>query len=214
MKLVIFPFMKKWNVSNRIAFLTLLAIFFGTIPVWLNLFIDNTIDKEIYRLRVTVTDPHSLPLENAQVWSSVGGEPKKVAGGWQFDIPVASKPRDGKLTIFASQKSAFLTGKQELQLSKNYNPTITIKLQQDTSATVRGIVLDAASGRALLGALVSIVGFGEETVRTGKNGNFFLPAHAAKGQQVQLHVEKRGYRPVNQWDAAGNMSITIFLDRR
>ena len=108
MKLVIFPFMKKWNVSNRIAFLTLLAIFFGTIPVWLNLFIDNTIDKEIYRLRVTVTDPHSLPLENAQVWSSVGGEPKKVAGGWQFDIPVASKPRDGKLTIFASQKSCLL----------------------------------------------------------------------------------------------------------
>lgn len=53
----------------------------------------------IYRVRVTVIDPQRVPVEDAKVWSTVGGEPKKVAGGWQFDIPGASLPGDGKVTF-------------------------------------------------------------------------------------------------------------------
>jgi hypothetical protein len=34
----------------------------------------------IYRVRVTVLDPAQVPVEDAKVWSSMGGEPKKVAG--------------------------------------------------------------------------------------------------------------------------------------
>src|SRR5262245_18854318 len=44
----------------------------------------------VYRLRVTVVDPHGTPMDDAQVWSSLGGEPKKVSGGWQFDVPAGS----------------------------------------------------------------------------------------------------------------------------
>jgi len=33
----------------------------------------------IYRVRVTVLSPEHVPIENAKVWSSLGGEPKRVA---------------------------------------------------------------------------------------------------------------------------------------
>lgn len=73
-------------------------------------------DTSIYRLRVTVLNPQHVPVEDAKVWSSIGGEPKKVAGGWSFDIPTANRPAEGRLTIFASVPAAFLSGKQELVL--------------------------------------------------------------------------------------------------
>src|SRR5262245_2530457 len=34
---------------------------------------------ELYRVRVTVLSPEQVPVEDANVWSSFGGEPKKVA---------------------------------------------------------------------------------------------------------------------------------------
>src|ERR1700682_5885774 len=57
----------------------------------------------IYHVRVTVVGPEGTPVEDAKVWSSMGGEPKKVAGGWQFDIPSAARPADGKLTVWATR---------------------------------------------------------------------------------------------------------------
>jgi len=220
-KFVLFPFMRNWSVANRIAFIGILVTIVGLIisntPSWYKTFFTETSDKgnsKIYRLRVTVIGSEGTPLEDAKVWSSIGGEPKQVAGGWQFDIPVASRPKDGKLTVFASQKSAFLTGKKDLQLEKDYNPAITIHLMQDTSATVRGIVVDAASEEAILGALVNVIGYGDEAVRTGEYGSFELPAHAAEGQQVHLRVEKNGYNPVTQWHPAGKVAVEIYLERR
>ena len=76
----------------------------------------------IYRVRVTVVGPQGTPVEDAKVWSSMGGEPKKVAGGWQFDIPAAARPADGKLTIWASVDAAYLKGSQELELAGDRNP--------------------------------------------------------------------------------------------
>jgi hypothetical protein len=57
---------------------------------------------------VTVVEPQGIAVKDekeadgVEVWSSLGGEPKRVSGGWQFDIPNASKPKDGKLSIYAS----------------------------------------------------------------------------------------------------------------
>ena len=172
----------------------------------------TTPDSSIYRVRVTVIDPQNVPVEDAKVWSSFGGEPKRVAGGWQFDIPNASRPKDGKLTIFSSKESAFISGKQDIQLGDDPNPTLTIKLSKDTSATVRGIIQDS-SGRAVSGVRVFVVGYGEEAVITQAAGSFPLPAHASINEQVLLHAEKKGLQPAEQLHPAGIDPATIILEK-
>jgi len=190
-----------------------IAVFVLVLVWWLSPLAPVTTENAIYRVRVTVLGTDQIPIEDAEVWSSIGGEPKKVAGGWQFDIPAASKPVDGKLTIYAAKKIAFLSGKQELQLGTDFNPAITIQLAKDSSASVRGIVVDE-SNRAIEGARVSVVGYEGEAVPTKADGNFVLPAHAAMNQEVRLHVEKTGYAPTDQYHPAGDEPMTLILERR
>jgi Carboxypeptidase regulatory-like domain len=166
----------------------------------------------IYRVRVTVLNDQKLPTEDARIWSSIGGEPMKVAGGWHFEIPAAKKPQEGKLTIFASQESAYLTGSHELQLSADYNPAVVIPLERDTSAKVRGQVVDSR-GRAVAGASVFVVGYEAEAVITKESGYFELPAHAAVGQYVRLYAKKRGYGAADLNLQAGNEPAVLQLQR-
>jgi len=167
----------------------------------------------IYRVRVTVIGPQGTPVEDAKVWSSMGGEPKKVAGGWQFDIPAATRPADGNLTIWASLDAAYLKGSQEVRLAGDRNPAVTIRLDSDKTATVRGLVMDRR-GRGVAGARVSVAGYASEAVVTQAGGSFVLPAHAARSQNVLLHAEADGYAGVTQWHIAGEQPATIVLDRK
>jgi len=169
--------------------------------------------ESIYKVRVTVIDPQQVPVEDGHVWSSIGGEPKRVAGGWQFDIPAGSTPADGKLTIYASKKTAFLSGKQELKLGEDFNPAVTVQLQKETSTYIRGIVTDE-SGRSVAGARVSVIGHEGGSVVTQETGNFLLPAHAAEGQQIQLRVEKKLYEVVTQWHPAGSEPATVVIEKK
>ena len=164
-----------------------------------------------YDLRVTVLDAQKIPVDDARVWASINAIPKKVEGGWEFSIPSGSKPADGKLTVYA--QNSFLTGRTEVQLKDDHHPTATLQLMADETSQVRGMVQDAA-GRAVAGALVSIVGYGGEALTTNADGSFALPAHTAEGQQVELHAEKQSYRPVNQWCPAGKTPATLVLERR
>jgi len=166
--------------------------------------------RGVYRLRVTVVDPREVPVEDAQVWSSLGGEPKKISGGWQFDVPAGSVPPDGKLVVYAAIRSAFLTGQQSVALRDDYNPTTTIKLSADSSARVLGIVVDS-DGKGLVGVSVSVAGHSAEAVVTTDGGSFDLPAHAADGQQVYLHAEKVGFRGESLWHPAGSTPARIEL---
>jgi hypothetical protein len=167
--------------------------------------------RSIYRVRVIVLDPEGSPVNDARVTSSAGGEPKKVEGGWQFDIPKGSVPGDGMLTVYARIENAGLSGQNKLQLADDLNPAVTIQLARVESAVVRGIVVDA-SNRAIAGAKVSIVGYGSEQITTAGDGGFQLPAHGASGQVVRLHVEKDGYKAVEQDHPAGGISATVVLE--
>jgi hypothetical protein len=164
--------------------------------------------RGLYRLRAFVLGTDGQPDEAASVTISTGGERKKVQGGWEFDIPPQIKPIDGKVILFASVKSDFLVGKSDLVLAQNYYPTTTIQLTADTSAVIRGTVVDAR-GRSVVAANVSIVGF-PNTATTDAMGNFVLAAHAADGQIVQLRAQKGGL--VGSISApAGSLPVEVML---
>lgn len=166
----------------------------------------------VIRLRALVLSPTGSPVEDAKVWTSLGGEPKQVAGGWEFDILISKVPADGKVTVHASKEEAFLSGLSEVRLGKDLAATATVRLVASQTATVQGIVLDE-SGNAVEGVRVSVIGHEGETATTGAGGQFVLPAHAADGQQVQLHAEKAGYRGITQHHMAGSFPATLTLER-
>ena len=146
-------------------------------------------NDRVYRVRATVTNERGVPVDEAKVRSSVGGEPKKVAGGWQFDIPAATRPLDGKVAFYAEYANDFLEGRADLRLDEDFNPTVTIKMVRDTSAEVYGQVTDM-KGRPVSGARVFVVGYDLEAITTKEGGAFRLPAHAAVGQFVEVVAEK------------------------
>lgn len=189
------------------------AVFILVIWWWFSPLAPISVSDGIYRVRVTVLDPQQILVDDAKVWSSVGEEPLKVAGGWQIEIQASSKPLDGKIIIFASKKSTFLVGKYELVLENDPNPAITVQMAKNKSAYIRGIVTDE-KGKAISAARVSIVGYEEETVTTSPNGDFVLQANAAEGEKVLLHIEAEKHQPLNEWYPAGDKPITIILNKK
>ena len=95
---------------------------------------------------------------------------------------------DGKLILTASIKDEFLKGTSSVVLAQDYYPTATIQLVADTSAIVRGVVVDEDLG-SIAGATVSVEGWSEKALTDAK-GNFVLPAHAGKGQLVEIQARK------------------------
>jgi hypothetical protein len=163
----------------------------------------------IYRVRITVLDPDNDLVEEAEISSLPGGEVKKVARGWEIDIPAANKPANGNLTIYAAKPGAFSKGQASLRLDADPNPTVEIHLKRDTSARIKGNVIDSSS-QAVVAATVNVAGHTGEQVQTNAGGEFDLPAHAASGQLVQLEIRKAGYTPERQNCYAGR-SCTILL---
>jgi hypothetical protein len=168
--------------------------------------------KTVYRVRVAIVDNQGKPIEEGRIWSSLGGEVKKVGGGWEIDIPAANRPRNGKLTLFASKESAFLQGKKDIFLGEDPNPAVLIQLSKDTSSIIRGVVIDELNN-TIVGARVSIAGNQKTSATTDANGNFILPAYASAGEQVLLRVEKDGYKSASQLHPAGEEPATIVLER-
>lgn len=173
-----------------------------------------------YRVRATILGPNRTPIDDVRVTSSLGGEAKRVEGAWEFDIPRTNRPQDGKLIIYAQKESAFLPGQGELYLGDDTNPNITILMEKDNSARIKGKVVDASNpATPIQGALVYLVEFKNEAISTGPNGEFELAAHAAHGERVRIKVEKQRYvlegnlRPPNH-EATVNGDIIIRLSRQ
>lgn len=168
---------------------------------------------DLYRLRVTVLGSQGQPVVDAEVQSTVGGEKKKVDGGWEVDVPASVLPTDRKVTLYADKPSSFLHGHREVILDEDLQRAITIELQEDRSARVTGNVQDE-EGHALQRVLVNVAGYEGEAVPTGPQGGFTLAAHAAPGQIVTLHAEKPGFKPIDQYHPAANGPATLILERR
>jgi hypothetical protein len=166
----IFSIAIKKRQARVVWFLAAVILLLGLAPLLSSTYLES---RGLYIVRVFALGPDKQPVEDARVTSSNGGEPKKVAGGWEFDIPPQSRPADGKLTLFASVKNAFLAGRSTLVLDKDYFPTVEISLDRDTSAMVRGIVIDEHR-RSVAGAHVSIPGYPDVVVTDEMGTSFYL----------------------------------------
>jgi len=194
--------------QSRITWLlAVVVLILGLAPLLSSTYLQS---RGLYRVRVVVLGTDKQPDNDAHVISSNGGEPKKVEGGWEFDIPPQSRTADGRLKLFASEKNAFLSGSSTLVLDKDYFPNVEIQLDRDTSATVRGVVVDELS-RSVEAAQVSIPGY-TDIATTDKMGNFVLPAHAADGQIVHLRAQKDNLT-ADLSVPAGNDPVTLILKR-
>jgi hypothetical protein len=165
---------------------------------------------DLYRLRVTVVDPDSVPVDHAKVWSSWGGQPKEFSGGWEFDIPRSTIPKAGEVTVFGSLEQAFLRGQSKVALNSDMNPAIILVLRSDTTAEIVGSVVDA-SGRPVDGARVWVEAHTDEAVSASNDGAFRLRTHSSDGQQVLLHASKPRYTPVTQFHPAGREPVVLVL---
>lgn len=144
--------------------------------------------RGIYHVQVVLLRPDRTVVDIAQVKSSNGGELKMVAGGWELVVPQQGRPADGKVTLSAVAKDEFLKGGSTIVLAQDYYPTATIQLVAETSAMVRGVVVDEELG-VIAGARVTVGDFPESAVTNAK-GNFVLPAHAGQGQMVEIRAQK------------------------
>lgn len=201
--------------TRKIMWICAAAItFLGLVPIIISMFVAPPV-ASVYRIRVTVVSPEKTPVEDAKVWSTIGGEAKKVAGGWEFDIPVVSKPATGKFTVFAEQPNAFLAGSQEIVLGVDAGiaTAVTVPLEKVKSARVRGHVQNE-EGTTLGGARVMVAGYASEMIVTSDNGGFELPGHAASGQHVLVHVQKDGYVSSQLSHLAGEEPLVVMLRKK
>jgi len=165
-----------------------------------------------FQVRVTIVDPDGRLVPDAELRSSIG-ECKRIDGVWEVEVPGSSLGADHSVTLFGAKPAAYLSGHQALVLSeKEPRPSVSVRLQRDMSATIGGQVQDA-TGTALAGVRVDVVGHEGEAMTTAAAGGFHLLAHAAVGQAVRLHAERTGYRPLDQEDLAGNSEVILRLAR-
>jgi hypothetical protein len=181
-------------------------IVLGVAPFAASAFLQS---RGVYHVQVVVLRPDQSPVDIAQVKSSNGGELKMAAGGWQLDIPPQARPAGGIITLSAFAKDEFLKGRSTLVLAQDYYPTAAIQLVADTSAMVRGVVVDEDLG-AIAGATVSIDGYPDQAV-TDQRGNFVLPAHAGKGQIVEVRVQKG--QLTGRLSAPAGKTVEVILSR-
>jgi hypothetical protein len=163
-----------------------------------------------YAVRITIIDEHGGVVDSSAVHSSVGGEFLKVSGGWEFHISKLALPASGTVVFRASVPDSFLAGSTTLILGDNLHPSVKIRVTHDTTASVRGTVV-SNSGSPLKGIKVWVEGY--PPVTSDAQGSFLLPAHAADGEFVKLHLASNR-RTEFQNVLAGEKAITIpFEDR-
>jgi hypothetical protein len=167
---------------------------------------------EIYRLRVTVLSPERTPVEEAKVWSSFGGEPKRVAGGWQFDIPAASCPPEGAVTVFAAQENELLRGERRVALD-SANPVAEIALVKEP-IRIGGVVVDEEN-RGVAGATMVAVEASRPAAPSGEWGSFEVwVTPKMKTNWVRVRAEKEGYAPDEDYFRPGQADAKLKLKRK
>jgi hypothetical protein len=164
-----------------------------------------------YHVVVTVLGPDEKPLENATVWSTAGGAPRRVAQGWELDVPASARPADGKLLVWAATDRKDATHSRVVLLSTEaHNTSVTIQTGENKNAMLAGRIVDN-QGQPVAEVWLSMAGYADQSVVTNDDGRFRLAAHATSGEDVLMLVTV-GRNPVEtHWEKAGDQAITIQL---
>lgn len=91
-------------------------------------------------VRITVLGPDNMPVENSKIKPSIGGETKKVDGGWELELAISKLPDDQKITIYAEQKQTNLFGQREIVVKKRKLTATSIQLKQKPKTPKKKIV--------------------------------------------------------------------------
>ena len=97
--------------------------------------------SDVAAVRITVLGLDNMPVENSEIRSSIGGETKKVNGGWELEIAESKLPDNRKIIIYANQND--LKGQSEISVVGGKTTTASIQLKQNSSAQTKDSVPDA-----------------------------------------------------------------------
>ena len=191
--------------------IVIIVALLGLVPVAGSMYVQVLRDQSVYQVSVNVVDSVNVPVPDVSVSDSLGDAASVKQQAWQFEIPKQRLPANGRVTIYASKPSAFMSGAADITLGEDLRPSVTIVMKPLPQVRVRGVVQDT-SGRLLGGVRVSVDGHDDEAQVTEKDGRFDLPAHAAQGQQLLLSAAKASYQRLSQQEFAGD-GITLTLVR-
>lgn len=183
--------------------------FLGGVPFVVRAYIATHPAFYVFHIRTLVVDPQGNPISGAALRTTASNETATTHQGiGEISVFRGAMPADGKITIYADLAEDYLHGRVDITLDKDPNPSVTIQLKADGSATVVGLVEDQAR-HAIADASVSVLG--GESAKTGPDGMFNLKTNAGVGQEVRLHVEKAGCSAIDQDHPAGRGQATITL---
>jgi len=167
-------------------------------------------NSQIYELIVSLkAKDDGTPITDAHLACSIGIKPDRVNDAWEFKIPRALTLPSKEVEVTAESQDGIFVGAASILLKDDFHPTLPILMNRRANVMVSGTVKNA-SGEVVEHATVSISGH-KEHMFTTETGWFELPAHATTGEEITIHVEKRGFDPTNQLHRLGPTPATVVL---
>lgn len=163
------------------------------------------------KLHVNVLDEQQHEVSDPELWTSIGLTPTKVSNLWEFEIASSKLPKEGRITIYGTKKTAFLSGQIEVEMGNAVDRYTTLILKRDTSAHIQGTVV--LNGNPASGVRVSVYNYESESTTTGEDGKFDLAAHAAVGEEVLL-TARWGKYSASEWYPASTSPVRVELGRK
>lgn len=207
-----FPKNRSYELATRIIksffVLGIIALAFGLIGYGIKVFSSAPNKNSLYRVRVVALDPRGQPVSDARISSAPDGKQNQSGTEYQIELSESNLPQDRKLRVWATKDDAIFTGAGEVVLKDDYNPVLTIQLNRETSARIKGQVNDE-NGNPISGVTVYLRNYPNEKTATDARGYFDLPAHAAPNEYVHLFIEDGRYQSWNDVLPAGGESPAI-----
>ena len=161
----------------------------------------------VYRVRVNTVDASGIPLNGATVQVTALSERAQTKEGTcEFAIPSATLPKEKRITIYAMKDN--LHGEQEMTLTNDMNPAVTIKMYAIQTSGIHGLVEDE-DRHALPGVHINIPGL--PAAVSDAEGNFAFTPFTAPGTQVRIHAEKAGFVSEDFYQTVSDQTVTIVM---